>query len=104
MNRVLNTVKGGSSVPIKFEVVAGSVEETATAVVAPISVKQFNCDPSATLDPVDVTATGNTGLRYDTAAGQYVYNWQTPKTKGICYQVGISTTDGKTVIALFKTT
>jgi hypothetical protein len=104
MNRVLNTVKGGSSVPIKFEVVAGSVEETATAVVAPISVKQFNCDPGAALDPIGVTATGNTSLRYDTTAGQYVYNWQTPKTKGICYQVGISTTDGKTVIALFKTT
>lgn len=104
MGQVINTVKGGSTVPLKFEVFAGTVEVTTTAVIAPISVKQYNCDPQATLDPVDVTATGNTSLRYDATAGQYVYNWQTPKTKGICYQVGVSTTDGATVIALFKTT
>lgn len=104
MNRVVNTVKGGSTVPIKFEVFAGTTEATATTVIAPISVKQYNCDPGATPDAVEVTATGSTSLRYDTTAGQYVYNWQTPKAKGICYQVGISTTDGETVIAQFKTT
>jgi hypothetical protein len=104
MGQILNTVKGGSTVPLKFEVFAGAVEATATTIIAPISVKQFNCDPHATLDPVDVTATGNTSLRYDTASGQYMYNWQTPKAKGVCYQVSVSTIDGAGVIALFKTT
>ena len=104
MNRVLNTVKGGSTVPVKFEIFAGGAEATATSIVAPISVRQYNCDPGATPDAIEVTAAGNTSLRYDTTAGQYVYNWQTPKTKGVCYQVGIATTDGATVIAQFKTT
>jgi len=104
LNRVLNTVKGGSTVPIKFEVFAGTTEATATDIIAPISVKQYNCDPGATPDAIEVTATGNTSLRYDTTAGQYIYNWQTPKTKGICYQVGVATTDGATAIAQFKTT
>ncbi|MFC7761259.1 PxKF domain-containing protein [Catellatospora bangladeshensis] len=67
-------------------------------------MKQYNCDPNAPLDPIEVTATGNTSLRYDSTGGQYVYNWQTPKTKGLCYQVGVSTVDGATVIALFRTT
>ncbi|GAA1644036.1 HYR domain-containing protein [Catellatospora bangladeshensis] len=104
MNRVINTVKGGSTVPLKFEVFAGPAEATTTSIIAAISVKQYNCDPNAPLDPIEVTATGNTSLRYDSTGGQYVYNWQTPKTKGLCYQVGVSTVDGATVIALFRTT
>ncbi|GAA1616411.1 PxKF domain-containing protein [Catellatospora bangladeshensis] len=50
------------------------------------SGRSYNCDPNAPLDPVEVTATGNTSLRYDSTGGQYVYNPQTPKTKGLCYQ------------------
>jgi hypothetical protein len=103
MGRVLNTVKGGSTVPLKFEVFAGTVEATSTSIIAPISLKQYNCDPNAALDAIEIIATGGTSLRYDTAAGQYVYNWQTPRTKGICYQVAVSTIDGATVIAQFKT-
>jgi hypothetical protein len=104
MGRMLNTIKGGSTVPIKFEVFAGSTELTATDIIAPISVVQFTCPDGAPTDDIEVIATGNTSLRYDTNGGQYIYNWQTPKTKASCYQVMISTTDKASVVARFKTT
>lgn len=104
MTRTLNTVKGGSTVPLKFEVFAGDVELTSTSVVQAISAKSYSCDPNAALDPVEITASGGTSLRYDTGGGQFVYNWQTPKTRGVCYQVAVSTTDGATITAQFKTT
>jgi len=40
---------------------------------------------------------------YDVTAGQFVYNWQTPKTSGKCYQVTMTTQDGSSVVAKFKT-
>ena len=104
MNRTLNTVKGGSTVPIKFEVFAGSVELTSTSIIAPISVKQINCDSLAAQDTIEAIATGNTSLRYDTTGGQFIYNWQAPKTKGACYQIEVSTTDGAYLVAQFKLT
>ncbi|HZN73446.1 MAG TPA: HYR domain-containing protein [Micromonosporaceae bacterium] len=104
MNRVINTVKGGSTVPIKFEVFAGSVELTSTSIILPILMAKTNCDGTAAEDAIETTATGNTSLRYDTTAGQFVYNWQTPKLKGNCYQVTVSTTDGAYLTAQFKLT
>jgi len=89
---------------LKFEVFAGSVELTSTSIIAPISVKQINCDSLAAQDTIEAIATGNTSLRYDTTGGQFIYNWQAPKTKGACYQIEVSTTDGAYLVAQFKLT
>ena len=104
MNGVLNTVKGGSTVPLKFEVFKGSTELTATsAIVTPLKASKVTCDGSATLDEIEILATGSTGLRYDSTAGQFIYNWQTPKKPGECYNVKVGTQDGSfTDIAEFK--
>lgn len=91
---VYNTVKGGSTVPLKFQLFAGPTQLTDVAEVAPISVRQVSCDTSASTDPVETTAAGGTSLRYDSTAGQYVYNWQTPKTSGACYAVTVSGLSG----------
>ena len=99
---VLNTVKGGATVPLKFEIFAGQTELTDTAYVDGIAAKTIACDTSAALDDVEVTATGGTALRYDATAGQYVYNWQTPKTAGKCVAVTVTTKDGGTLTASFK--
>ena len=47
--------------------------------------------------------TGGTTLRYDTTAGQFIQNWQTPKAAGLCYLAVVTTSDGSTVSAYFKT-
>ena len=79
MNGVVNSVKSGSTVPLKFEVFAGSDELTSTSYIQGLSAKQISCDTSLT-DDIEMTATGGTSLRYDSTAGQFIFNWQTPKT------------------------
>ena len=53
-------------------------------------------------DDVVVLSSGGTVLRYDTTAGQFVYNWQTPKDPGSCYRVTMFTQDGSSLVAFFK--
>ena len=103
MGTTLNTVKGGSTVPFKFELFAGSTELTDTAKVdQPLRALKVACDTGATLDDIELTATGGTSLRYDTTGGQYIYNWQTPKAAGSCYDVTITAQDGTPKTAHFK--
>ena len=78
MNGVYNIVKGGSTVPLKFEIFAGPTELTDVAYIKSLTYAQTSCDTSAITDEIETTATGNTSLRY--ADGQFIYNWKTPNT------------------------
>jgi hypothetical protein len=102
MGPVLNTVKGGSTVPFKFEVFAGSTELTDPS-IASFAAKLVAC-PGTSLpsDDVEFTTTGATSLRYDSTAGQFIQNWQTPKKPGSCYVVTMTTDDGSALSANFK--
>jgi hypothetical protein len=77
MNNMLNTLKGGSTVPIKFELFKGTTELTDTAnVKQPLQAQKVNCTSGAGVeDPIELLATGGTSLRYDSTGGQYIYNW-----------------------------
>ena len=101
MNGVWNAVKGGSTVPLKFEVFAGA-ELTSTSAVKSFGVKTVGCPGStAAVDEIELVTTGGTSLRYDTTGGQFVQNWQTPKKPGTCYAVTMTTQDGSAVSASF---
>jgi hypothetical protein len=102
MGGVFNVVKGGSTVPMKFEVFAGPLELTDVAFVDSFAALQISCDTSASIDDIELTTTGGTSLRYDFDDGQFINNWQTPKKPGTCYQVTLTTIDGSTLEALFK--
>jgi hypothetical protein len=104
MGDVLNTVKNGSTVPVKFELFKGITELTSTSAVSSISAKTVSCT-AFTGDPEDVietVATGGTSLRYDATGGQFIYNWQTPKKPNTCYNLTMTATDGSTITAYFK--
>jgi hypothetical protein len=102
MNGVVNTVKAGSTVPLKFELFSGSTELTSTTAVKSFTVASVSCSTTATMDDVEVTTTGGTSLRYDTTGGQFIQNWQTPKTAGACLKVTMAAADGSAMSALFK--
>jgi hypothetical protein len=110
MNDTVNTVKNGSTVPVKFELfqsISGT-ELQSTSAISSILAKQVNCaafngDP---IDEIETLATGGTSLRYDATAGQFIYNWQTPKGAsqvGKCFSLTMSSADNSsTLVAYFK--
>jgi probable HAF family extracellular repeat protein len=102
MGGVLNTVKNGSTVPIKFKVFAGTTELVDPAVVIqPLKATENACE-SASTDEIELTVSGATSLRYDVTSGQFIYNWQTPKKPNFCYTVTVTLSDGTAVNAKFK--
>jgi hypothetical protein len=106
MNGVWNTVKGGSTVPLKFEVwagPAGSSEQSGTSAVTSFTQTLVSCPgANAPTDAIETFfTTGGTALRYDATAGQFVQNWATPKKPGSCYRVAMTTQDGSRLIANF---
>lgn len=97
MGAVWNTVKAGSTIPLKFEVFAGAVELTDTAmVIQPLRASETVCTGGA-IDDIELIASGSTSLRYDAGSGQFVYNWQTPRKPGYCYVVSVVLADGVSV-------
>ncbi|GAA2043061.1 hypothetical protein GCM10009819_32040 [Agromyces tropicus] len=102
MGRTWNTVKGGSTVPLKFEVFAGDTELTDVSVVDRFTATPTMCPGADALtDAIEFTTTGGTSLRYDTTGGQFIQNWATPKKPGACYTVTMTTDDGSTITAGF---
>jgi hypothetical protein len=100
---VWNTVKGGSTVPLKFNLYAGTVKKTNVADVLGFAVAPMECAASALVSDVEFTTTGGTSLRYDGTAGQFIQNWQTPKMPGTCFAVQLTATDeSTTIVAYFK--
>jgi hypothetical protein len=102
---VVNTVKGGSTVPLKFNIykTAGGLELTSISDVGAFQVYSIGCSAATTEDPIEFTTTGGTSLRYDATGRQFIQNWQTPKNAGSCYKVAMTAKDGTSIVAFFKT-
>jgi alpha-tubulin suppressor-like RCC1 family protein len=102
MGGVWNSRKGGATVPIKFQVFAGSTELTDPAIVVqPLTATQTACSGGPT-DTIELTATGGTNLRYDTDSRHFIFNWKTPKRPGYCYTITVALTNGASLSANFE--
>ena len=100
----LNIVKGGATVPLKFEVFAGTTELTETAVVDTFRAYRSDCAGTPTgTDEIEQYTSGATILRYDATGGQFIQNWQVPKGAGVCFHVVLTLDDGSSIAADFKT-
>ena len=99
---IWNSIKGGSTVPLKFNIFANGVEKKAVTDIQGFAVAEVSCANSAYTTDIEFTTTGGTSLRYDLTAGQFIQNWQTPKPAGRCYQARMTALDGSHLDAYFK--
>ena len=98
----MNTVKGGSTVPLKFELFAGTTELTNVADIASFKTQKTSCSSGALEDAIEFVTTGGTSLRYDATGGQFIQNWKTPTGANTCYTATMTARDGSTISAYFK--
>ena len=99
---VVNVVKSGSTVPLKFELFSGENELTSTTAIDSLRTVQHSCDPAAPTDEIETLVTGRTSLTYDAQAGWFQYNWKTPKGATGCFDLIVRSTDGSELTAHFR--
>jgi MBG domain (YGX type) len=98
-----NTAKGGSTIPLKFNVYAGPVEKTSLSDISSFQSQKLSCSGGVGEDPLEITTTGSTSLRYDGTAGQWIQNWKTPTANmETCYRAWVTFADGSSIEAFFK--
>lgn len=109
--------KGGSTLPLKWELFDGLAPASWGASVPPVLSNEIT-DPAAISSllytrtatscstvpssepgsPVVLLGRSSSGLRYNTGSGQFIYNWVVPKVAG-CYTVTLTTAASSTISA-----
>jgi dipeptidyl aminopeptidase/acylaminoacyl peptidase len=93
-NGALNQVKAGAGVPVKFGL--GSNLGLDIFATGYPTFRKITCDAQQVMDPIEETvAVSNSGLKYDSASGHYIYSWKTDKAwSNTCRQLVIKLKDG----------
>ncbi len=101
---VMNRVKAGSAIPVKFSL-SGNQGLSIFAAGYPAS-SAISCDGLTVIDNIEETVTaGNSSLTYDPLADQYVYVWKTDRSwGGTCRQLTVTLVDGTSHFAFFNFT
>ena len=102
-----NSAKGGSTIPLKFNVFAAGVELTSTAdIIGFVARPLTSCSATTYEEELEEFETaGATVLRYDGVAGsgQFIQNWKTPATKGEqCFRVELTFRDQSKLYTFVK--
>jgi hypothetical protein len=101
---VLNRVKAGSAIPVKFSL--GCYQGlNIFASGYPLS-GTMQCDSNDPIDDIEATVNaGGSSLTYDATANQYIYVWKTDKSwAGTCRQLTVKLADGTSHYAFFNFT
>ncbi|MFF1830730.1 PxKF domain-containing protein [Paenarthrobacter sp. NPDC058040] len=100
MGNVWNSVKGGSTVPLKFKMFDHGIEITDPSKVKSFIATQVQCPGNSVLvEEIEFLTTGGSQLSYQ--EGQFIQKWQTPKKPGSCLQVTMTAGDGSQLKANF---
>jgi uncharacterized protein len=99
---VVNTVRAGSSVPIKFSLDG----DQGLAILAADSPSSFpiSCATGAQIGPAEPTATSGDGLTYNGAIDTYTYEWKTTRSWTGCRRLVVGLADGTFHVADFRFT
>ena len=111
---------GAVVVPVLYELfrVIGVPEEvrmplcvgTSLAIIIPTSIRSFNatkllsCTTGGISDAVtEFASEGQSSLRYDSTASQFIQNWKTAAVSGdTCFRVSVTALDGSAVHAFVR--
>ena len=98
---VVNAVKAGAAVPVKFSL-GGDLGLDIFAAGYP-RVELVQCETGSAVDDVETTVTaGGSSLTYDPLAGQYIYVWKTNEAwAGSCRVLQVKFNDGELYTARF---
>jgi uncharacterized protein len=100
---VVNVVKSGSGIPVKFSL--GDLLDLDKVFIKgyPIS-RPFTCNSSTSTDGIEQTVNaGSSSLTYDPTTDQYTYVWKTNKSwAGMCRQLVVILNDGSMHYANFQ--
>jgi hypothetical protein len=98
---VVNQVKAGAAVPIKFSL--GADRGLAILAAGYPRTQLMQCETGAPIAIVEETVSaGGSSLSYNAATGQYIYVWKTDsRWAGSCRQLQVKLTDGEIYTAQF---
>ena len=97
----INSVKAGSSVPVKFRL--GGYQGLGIFAGGSPTSAQVPCPGGAPIDEMETVTTGNSGLSYDATTDQYSYTWKTERNwSGQCRKLTVKLADNTLQTALFK--
>jgi hypothetical protein len=100
---VVNVVKAGQSIPIKFSLSGDHGLDIFAEGYPTFEVE--TCTPSTTDAVEETTTAGSSTLSYDPTTDQYTYVWKTEKNWATkCGTLVIMFNDGTTQTAVFKFT
>ena len=99
---VVNMVKAGSTVPLKFSL--GGYRGMAVFAAGYPASAAHSCSSTSPTDQLESTATpGESELTYDPGTGRYQYNWKTQKSwAGQCRTLLVKLADGTVHTAEFR--
>jgi hypothetical protein len=98
---IVNSAKAGSTIPVKFSLGGNRGLSGIFATGSPAAVP-VSCSSTAPIDDIEEITSQTSSLSYDSASGQYQFNWKTPKTLvGTCQRLDVKFFDGTTYSSLF---
>ena len=100
-----NAAKAGSTIPLKWQLWDATGYVNNLSIINLTARGGIACSTLNTsgTDAIESYATGQTILRYDSTANQYVFNWQTLKGwAGLCGKVTLTYGDGTSHDAYFQ--
>ncbi len=103
-NPVLNVAKAGRAIPLKWRLTDATGAPVTTLTGAQITVAGISCSQDTTLDQIEETAAGASGLQ-NLGDGNYQLNWKSPTSyAGSCKRLRLDLGEGSYHTADFKFT